>query len=90
MNGRVTETHLRQWFDRVTDSAFETELHQKLVRFLAQFGKAPRKQIRFMVAHGDLPPAVDATGTTALLDLLTAVATQLPPEQRALLRRRLA
>ena len=68
-DGRRTERVLETWFSPVDpDSRLGHELFEALLRFLAQWGRAPRKGARFAVVPGDDPSLKTASVDEKLLE----------------------
>ena len=88
LHGRKTEDRLEPWFAPVdASSPIYAELNRELSEFLSKFGKAPSKSTRIKVLRQ--VPDMGDQASTAILDLLVAVAKTLPPAQLKSLRKQL-
>ena len=89
MDGRNTEAALKKFSEELRPESLQYKVfHNKLIDWLAEFGKTLRKRVRLMIVKADLEH-VDETEDRRLLDLHTAVADILPLDQRLELRSRL-
>ena len=87
LDGRNTEWILKDFFDEVEPNTQRFEDYRnELVHWLAQFGKTPRKKIRLMVLKPELREK-DEVENRKILELLVAVAADLPAHQRQELKR---
>ena len=90
LDGRRTETQLKQWFEQLDPA---TELHEQLSLalsdFLAEHNKAPSRKMRINIPREEHTDSQSGLGTP-LLDLIVAVAKSLQPSELRALRRRLA
>lgn len=89
LNGRRTESQLSQWFKivDVNDDIYQ-ELSTQLVAFLERFGKVPSKSMRINISrNSDL--TLEEKQTSAIVDLILAVAKSLPRSDVERLKRSL-
>ena len=92
MDGRKTEFALKDWFEAIPRDTTEHNLHlRNLGDFMSQFGKTPSTETRFNMFAVAVDPVQEKDNPTErLIDLLVAVALNLPMEARARLRKRLS
>ena len=94
LDGRRTESQLRQWFTRVDPStALYEQLSTQLSAMLAAYGKAPSRKMRISIAHEDHDELLGdgpAGSAPPLIELMIAVAKSLSHADLKLLRKRLA